>query len=163
MHMNIVCVIVLGPISLTRFHAPFAIWIAYCFVDECWMNRYSVLCSICNAFCNCKLVNVSYSNKVILILNLNLKKHTRVVCGGNLNLPATSNKSGSWKWYLTLDFNMVYHCVYHFPYHVQGCAVWISRALPTGSAAVQMPVKYRNDWKSLNTKPTIWRLREILL
>ena len=65
MHMNIVCVIVLGPISLIRFHAPFAIWIAYCFVDECWMNRNSVLCSICNAFCNCKLFDVSYSNKVI--------------------------------------------------------------------------------------------------
>ena len=65
MHMNIVCVIVLGPISLIRFHAPFAIWIAYCFVDECWMNRNSVLCSMCNAFCNCKLFDVSYSNKVI--------------------------------------------------------------------------------------------------
>ena len=45
---------------------PFAIWIAYCFVDECWMNRYTVLCSICNAFCYCKLFDVSYSNKVIL-------------------------------------------------------------------------------------------------
>ena len=65
MHMNIVCVIVLGTISLIRFHAPFAIWIAYCFVDECWMNRYSVLCSICNAFCNCTLFDVSYSNKMI--------------------------------------------------------------------------------------------------
>ena len=65
MHMNTVCVIVLGPIGLIRFHAPFAIWIAYCFVDKCWMNRYSVFCSICNVFCNCKLFDVLYSNKVI--------------------------------------------------------------------------------------------------
>ena len=59
MHINIVCVIVLGPISLIRYHAPFAIWIVYCF-------HYTVLCSICSAFC--KLFDVSYNNKVILNL-----------------------------------------------------------------------------------------------
>ena len=58
--------------SLISFHAPFAIWIANCFVDECWMNRYTVLGPICNAFCYCMLFDVSYGNKVILILNLNL-------------------------------------------------------------------------------------------
>ena len=68
--LAICLLIVFGPISLIRFHAPFAIWTAYCFLDECWMNRYTMLCSICNAFCNCKLFDVSYSNKVILNLNL---------------------------------------------------------------------------------------------
>ena len=70
MHMNIVCVIVLGPIRLIRFHAPFAVWIAYYLDDECWMNRYTVLCSIRNEFCYCKLFDVSYSNEVILNFEL---------------------------------------------------------------------------------------------
>ena len=42
------------------------------FVDDCWMNHYTVLYSICYPFCYCKLFDISYSNKVILNLNLNI-------------------------------------------------------------------------------------------
>ena len=47
LHMNIVCVTAFGPISLIRFYAPFAVWIAYCLllnVEWIAIQNYVWLC-----------------------------------------------------------------------------------------------------------------------
>ena len=59
LHMNIVCVTALGPISLIKFYAPFAVWIAYCLLLNVeWITIQNYV-GLCIYSCSCLMFHTA--------------------------------------------------------------------------------------------------------
>ena len=59
LHMNIVCVTALGPISLIRFYAPFAVWIAYCLLLNVEWIAIQNYVGLCIYSCSCLMFHTA--------------------------------------------------------------------------------------------------------
>ena len=59
LHMNIVCVTALGPISLIRFYAPFAVWFAYCLLLNVEWIAIQNFVGLCIYSCSCLMFHTA--------------------------------------------------------------------------------------------------------
>ena len=59
LHMNIVCVTALGPISLIRFYAPFTVWIAFCLLLNVEWIAIQNYVGLCIYSCSCLMFHTA--------------------------------------------------------------------------------------------------------